>query len=72
MAININAEICERTGKGAARSIRNNKNIPAVIYGEKKAPVSIELNGREFEMMIKTPGFRTKLFQIATPNGTED
>ena len=72
MAINVNAEIRNVAGKGAARSIRNNKNIPAVIYGEKKAPVAIELNGREFEMLIKTPGLRTKLFQIATPNGTED
>lgn len=72
MAINLNAEIRERTGKGAARSIRNNKNIPAVIYGEKKAPVTIELNGRDFEMLIQTPGLRTKLFQIKTSNGTED
>ena len=72
MAININAEIRERTGKGAARSTRNNKNIPAVIYGEKKAPVAIELNGREFEMLVKKPGLRTKLFQIKTNEGTED
>jgi large subunit ribosomal protein L25 len=72
MAINVNAEIRGRTGKGAARSIRNNKNIPAVIYGEKKAPVAIELNGREFEMLLKTPGLRTKLFQIKTSEGTED
>ena len=72
MAININAEIRNVAGKGAARSIRNNKNIPAVIYGEKKAPVAIELNGREFEMLVKVPGLRTKLFQIATANGTED
>ena len=72
MAININAEIRGRTGKGAARSIRNNKNIPAVIYGEKKAPVAIELNGREFEMLVKKPGLRTKLFQIKTTEGTED
>jgi len=72
MAINLNAEIRERTGKGAARSIRNNKNIPAVIYGEKKAPVTIELNGRDFEMLLKQPGLRTKLFQIKTPNGNED
>ena len=50
MAININAEIRNVAGKGAARSIRNNKNVPAVIYGEKKAPVAIELNGREFDM----------------------
>lgn len=72
MAINLKAEIRNVAGKGAARSVRNNKNIPAVIYGEKKAPVAIELNGREFEMLIKTPGLRTKLFQIETPNGTED
>ncbi|MBQ4070393.1 MAG: 50S ribosomal protein L25/general stress protein Ctc [Alphaproteobacteria bacterium] len=72
MAIKLNAEIRNVAGKGAARSIRNNKKIPAVIYGEKKAPVAIELDGREFEMLIKTPGLRTKLFQIETGNGTED
>ena len=72
MAINVNAEIRANTGKGASRSIRNNKNIPAVIYGEKKTPIAIELNGRDFEMLIRTPGLRTKLFQIKTPNGSED
>lgn len=72
MAINLNAEIRSAAGKGAARSIRNNKNIPAVIYGEKKAPIAIELNGREFDMLLKTPGLRTKLFQIKTNEGTED
>ena len=72
MAININAEIRERTGKGAARSIRNNKNVPAVIYGEKKAPVAIELDGHEFGMLLTTPSLRTKLFQIKTSQGTED
>ena len=72
MAIELNAEIRERIGKGAARSIRNNKNVPAVIYGEKKAPVSIVLNGRELEMLLKKPSLRTKLFQIKTSQGTED
>ena len=72
MAIKLNAEIRNVAGKGAARSIRNKKNIPAVIYGEKKTPVAIELNGREFEMLIRTPGLRTKLFQIETGNATED
>lgn len=72
MAVKLNADIRERTGKGAARSIRNNKNIPAVIYGEKQAPVAIVLNGRDFEMLIRTPGLRTKLFEIQTSNGKED
>ena len=72
MAIKLKAEIRNAAGKGAARSIRKNKNIPAVIYGEKKAPVAIELNGRDFEMLLKTPSLRTKLFEIDTANGHED
>ena len=40
MAIKLNAEIRKVAGKGAARAVRKNQNIPAVIYGEKKEPVS--------------------------------
>lgn len=72
MAIKLNAEIRNVAGKGAARAIRNNKNIPAVVYGEKKSPVSIELEGRSFEMLIRQPGLRTKLFEIQTKGGKED
>ena len=72
MAIKLNAEIRSVAGKGAARSIRKNKKIPAVIYGEKKAPVAIELDGNGFEQLVKTPGLRTKLFEIDTNNGKEN
>ncbi len=72
MAINMKAQIRNVAGKGAARSIRKNKNVPAVIYGEKKAPVAIELDGHDFDMLLQTPGLRTKLFQIDTGNGIED
>jgi large subunit ribosomal protein L25 len=64
MTVQLNAEIRNVAGKGAARSVRNNKKIPAVIYGEKTTPVAIALDGREFEIMLKTPGLRTQLFEI--------
>ena len=72
MAIELNAEIRNVAGKGAARAIRKNKNIPAVIYGEKKEPVAIELSGRDFGMLINVPSLRTKLFHITTKAGKED
>lgn len=72
MAIKLKAEIRNAAGKGAARSIRRNKNIPAVIYGEKKAPTAIELNGRDFVALLQTPSLRTKLFEIDTTDGHED
>ena len=72
MSIKLKADIRNVAGKGAARSVRNNKKVPAVIYGEKKTPVAIELNGKEWVELIKKPGLRTKLFEIETPNGTEN
>ncbi len=72
MAIKLNAEIRNVAGKGAARAVRNAKNIPAVIYGDKKDPIAIELNGHDFEMLLKVPSLRTKLFQIALKGGNED
>ena len=72
MAIKLNAEIRKVAGKGAARAVRNQKNIPAVIYGEKKEPVAIELNGRDFEMLLGQPSLRTKLFEITTNGNKED
>jgi len=72
MAITLKAEFRNVAGKGAARSVRKNQNIPAVIYGEKKEPVAICLNARDFEMLLKQPSLRTKLFQIETPKGNED
>ncbi len=72
MAITLKAEFRDVAGKGAARAIRKEKNIPAVIYGEKKDPTAISLNERDFGMLLKQPSLRTKLFQIETPKGTED
>ena len=40
----IQAEQREQAGKGAARSLRREGKIPAVIYGDKKEPVKITLD----------------------------
>jgi len=72
MSIKLQAGIRNVAGKGAARSVRNNKKVPAVIYGEKKLPVAIELEGKGWAELIKKPGLRTKLFEIETPNGKEN
>ncbi|MCL2017935.1 MAG: 50S ribosomal protein L25/general stress protein Ctc [Alphaproteobacteria bacterium] len=71
MSIKLKAGIRSVAGKGAARAVRNNKKVPAIIYGEKKPPVAIELDGHSWIQLIKTPGLRTKLFEIEIPNGIE-
>ncbi len=72
MAIELKAEIRNVAGKGAARAIRKNKNIPAVIYGEKKDPTPIEIVGHDFDALVQIPSLRTKLFNITTGAGKED
>ncbi|MCL2538056.1 MAG: 50S ribosomal protein L25/general stress protein Ctc [Alphaproteobacteria bacterium] len=71
MSIKLNAGIRNVAGKGAARAVRNNKKVPAVIYGDKKDPVAIEFDAKSWVELIRKPGLRTKLFEIDTGAGTE-
>ena len=71
MTIKLNAEIRANVGKGASRASRNNKKIPAVIYGEKIAPTAINIDAHEFEMLNRVPGMRAKLFEITAGDKTE-
>lgn len=60
----LTAEARERVGKGSARAIRRNGNIPAVIYGDNKPPLSITLPAKEVTMKIHGGGFMTTVAEI--------
>ncbi len=51
-------------GKGAARSLRREGRVPAVIYGAKAAPLPITLESREIGREISRAGFFTRLYDI--------
>ena len=60
----LKAETRERVGKGSARELRRNGLIPSVIYGDKKAPVSIALDTNEVTKRIHAGGFMTTIATI--------
>ncbi|TCD15332.1 50S ribosomal protein L25/general stress protein Ctc [Oricola cellulosilytica] len=60
----LKAEARERVGKGSARAIRRNGNIPAVIYGDNKPPLSITLPSKEVTLKIHGGGFLTTVGEI--------
>lgn len=60
----LKAEARERVGKGSARELRRNGNIPAVIYGDKQAPVSISLSRNEVTKRLHAGGFMTTVATI--------
>ena len=53
-----------RVGKGSARAARRAGMVPAVIYGDKKAPLSIELEERLILKIIHEPGIFGRLLDI--------
>jgi large subunit ribosomal protein L25 len=60
----LKAEARDRVGKGAARALRRQHRVPAVIYGGKKEPVGISLEGNEMYILLHAGGFMTTLFDI--------
>ncbi len=60
----LKAEARERVGKGSSRELRRNGQIPAVIYGDKQAPISIALNTNEVTKRIHAGGFMTTVATI--------
>lgn len=41
------------TGKGAARSLRRDGRLPAIIYGHAREPLSLSIPEREFERLLE-------------------
>lgn len=41
------------TGKGAARSLRRDGRLPAIIYGHARKPLSLSVPEREFERLLE-------------------
>ncbi len=60
----LRAEVRERVGKGAARAVRRQDRIPAVIYGDKKPPIPISLPQREMTQRLHAGGFLTHIAMI--------
>ena len=60
----LKAEARDRVGKGSARMVRRNGKIPAVIYGEKQAPLAIALSHKEIYYKIHGGGFLTTIATI--------
>ncbi|SON57069.1 General stress protein CTC [Hartmannibacter diazotrophicus] len=55
----LSASVRERVGKGAARALRREGLIPAVIYGDKQPALSIAINAKDATLRLHGGGFLT-------------
>ena len=54
----------DRVGKGAARAVRRQDRVPAVVYGGGQPPQSIAVDLIRTRTLIYAGGFKTTLFEI--------
>lgn len=59
-------EVREDKGKGVARKLRAQGRIPAVMYGQGNAPVSLSLEPRSLEKLLAAEGHNA-LFDLSGP-----
>ncbi len=65
------AEARPNTGKGAARAVRREGRVPAVIYGDGQAPVSISLNYTELLKQVNTGNFLSTIYMLEVDGKAE-
>jgi large subunit ribosomal protein L25 len=58
------AEGRDRAGKGASRALRRDGRVPAVIYGEKKEPLSIHVEEKLLSKMLSTGHFMNSVIMV--------
>lgn len=60
----LSAQARDGVGKGAARELRRQGLVPAVIYGDKKAPVTIALAYKDAYKYIYAGGFLSHIIEL--------
>ncbi len=74
--VKLAAETRTEFGKGAARRIRRDSKVPAVVYGHGGDPVHVTLPGHELQLALRTPNVLLSLdiegkTQLAIPKAVQ-
>lgn len=66
----LSASARPNAGKGAARAVRREGRVPAVIYGDKKDPETISLDFNTLTKLVNTGTFLSTLIEIEVEGKT--
>jgi large subunit ribosomal protein L25 len=66
----LNAQIRENRGKGVARQLRRNMEIPAVFYGPATKPVMLTVKRPELEVILRRASGENVIFDLRVHDGS--
>ncbi len=61
----LSATLRSESGKGAARALRRAGSVPAVIYGHKRAPMSLSVLTRDLERLLERVSAETTVVELS-------
>jgi len=69
--VEMNAEMRERVGKGAARAVRRTGRVPGVVYGGKEEPRLISIDPRDMRKALEAGIFFSTIYNLKVGGDTE-
>jgi large subunit ribosomal protein L25 len=69
MNLELTAQKRDQSGKGAARRIRRESKVPAVLYGPKSEPMPLTVSALQLEKMLRETGGESRLFNLNIEDG---
>ena len=72
MSISLNATLREGQGKGASRRLRHTNQLPAIVYGAGKGPVSISLLQKDIQHKLPDESFYSQVLSLNIEGKAED
>ena len=61
----LSASARNTAGKGAARSLRRDGRVPAIIYGHAREPLSLSVPAREFERLLERVAAENTVIELS-------
>ena len=67
--LELKAKMRENTGKGYARTLRQQGRVPAVFYGPDTETISLSVSAHDLELLLKKSDSRQQLVNLAMDEG---
>jgi large subunit ribosomal protein L25 len=67
--LNLAAQVRTDVGKGAARRLRRNDQVPAIFYGPNSQPVMLAVKYLDLKTLVKSTGSENVIFQLQIESG---
>jgi large subunit ribosomal protein L25 len=70
MIMELEAATRQGSGKGAARKVRLDSNVPAILYGPKTEAISLSVSASHMEKYLRETGGENKLLNLKIDGGS--